>query len=343
MTRRERFVRTVERREVDRPACWLGMPTPEALPGLFAHFGVSDVEDLKRAIGDDVWPVDVPYHHPPANHIACAFDFAKREAGDYTERTLTAPGFFEDRTDPARVDDFPWPDPERHMSREECRAAVEAAPDDFAVMAVLWSAHFQDAFSAFGMESALVTMLTAPEMFEAVTARIVEFYQKANELFYEAAGDLLDAVLIGNDFGSQTGLMVSPEALRRFALPGTKALVDQAKARGLKVVHHSCGAVREIVPDLIAIGVDVVHPMQALAAGMDAEGLRRDFGDRVAFCGGVDAQKLLVKGGPEDVRRRVVELKRLFPTGLVISPSHEAVLPDIPPANVAALFAAVRE
>ena len=343
MTRRERFLRTVERREVDRPACWLGMPVPEALEGLFAHFGVSDMEGLKRAIGDDVWAVDAPYRHPPSNHIACAFDFAKKEGGDYAERTLTAPGFFEDCADPARVDGFDWPDPERHMCREECRKAVQETPDGFAVMAVLWSAHFQDAFSAFGMESALVTMLTAPEMFEAVTARIVEFYLKANALFYEAAGDRLDAVLIGNDFGSQTGLMVSPEALRRFALPGTKALVDQAKAQGLKVVHHSCGAVREIIPDLIEMGVDVIHPMQALAVGMDAEGLRRDFGDRVAFCGGVDAQELLVKGRPEDVRRRAVELKRLFPTGLVVSPSHEAVLPDIPPANVAALFAAVRE
>jgi uroporphyrinogen decarboxylase len=68
------------------------------------------MEGLKRKLDDDVWPVDVPYHHPPANNIACAFDFAK-DIGDYEHRTLTSPGFFEDQIDPAAVDAFPWPDP----------------------------------------------------------------------------------------------------------------------------------------------------------------------------------------------------------------------------------------
>jgi uroporphyrinogen decarboxylase len=89
--------------------------------------------------------------------------------------------------------------------------------------------------------------------------------------------------------------------------------------------------------------VDAVHPIQALAAGMDAEGLARDFRGKISFCGGVDAQNLLVNGSPEAVRCRVHELKELFPTGLIISPSHEAILPDIAPENVRALFAAVGE
>jgi uroporphyrinogen decarboxylase len=150
-------------------------------------------------------------------------------------------------------------------------------------------------------------------------------------------------VLIGNDFGAQTALLLSPTMIRRFAFDGTRKLVDQAHDYGLKVIHHSCGSIREIIPDLIEIGVDAIHPIQALAKGMEAKGLREDFGDKVSFCGGVDHQNLLVNGTPQEVRAKVLELKEIFPTGLVISPSHEAVLPDIDPANIEAMFAAAQE
>ncbi|MCK4448811.1 MAG: methyltransferase, partial [Candidatus Marinimicrobia bacterium] len=82
----------------------------------------------------------------------------------------------------------------------------------------------------------------------------------------------------------------------------------------------------------------IIHPIQAMASGMEPESLKCRFGDNVSFCGGVDAQNLLVKGTPENVHKKVRELRNIFPTGLVISPSHEAVLLDIPPANIEALF-----
>jgi uroporphyrinogen decarboxylase len=343
MTKRERFLATLERRPVDRPASWLGIPASRALPDLLAHFQVRDLAGLKGAIGDDVWPVELPYHSPVSDAIYMAFDFAKKGHATNEERTLNTPGCFEDITDPARVADFDWPDPEPCISPAECRAAVSQAPKDYAVMGMVWSAHFQDACAAFGMETALMNMIAEPEMFRAVIDRITAFYLKANERFYEATQGDLDAVLIGNDFGSQQGLMLSRDLIREFVFPGTRALVQQAKAHGLKVVHHSCGAIRELIPDLVEMGVDAIHPIQALAAGMSAEGLAREFGGQASFCGGVDAQNLLVRGTPEDIRRRVRELRALFPTGLVISPSHEAILPDIPPPNVQALFEAVRE
>lgn len=137
--------------------------------------------------------------------------------------------------------------------------------------------------------------------------------------------------------------MLSRQLLRDFVWEGTRALVDQAKSYGLKVIHHSCGSIHEVIPDLIELGVDAIHPIQALAAKMEASRLRTDFGDQVSFCGGVDAQRLLVNGTPEQIGAKVRQLKGLFPTGLIISPSHEAILPDIAPANVEALFAALHE
>jgi uroporphyrinogen decarboxylase len=343
MTRKERFFATIERRSVDRPASWLGIPATAALPRLLSHFQAADLAELKQAIGDDVWPVELPYHSPFSDAIYMAFDFAKKGHIVNEERTLNSPGWFEDITDPARVEDFDWPDPAAHISADECRAVVEAAPPEYAVLGVVWSAHFQDACAAFGMETALMNMVAEPEIFRAVIDRITEFYLKANRLFYEATRGKLDAVLIGNDFGSQNCLMLSRELISEYVYPGTRALVEQAKSYGLKVIHHSCGAIHDLIADLAEMGVDAIHPIQALAAGMEAEVLARDFRGQVSFCGGVDAQKLLVNGTPEAVRRRVRELRQLFPTGLIISPSHEAILPDIAPENVAALFAAVRE
>lgn len=338
----ERFYATVERRAVDRPASWLGIPDPKAIPALYAHFGVQDMDGLKAALGDDVYPVEIPYHSPESNAIYAAFNFAKGGSINVEERTLTAPGFFEDYSDPEKIDDFPWPDPEKYIDPEECRRVVEAVPQGYAIMGIAWSSHFQDACAAFGMETALIKMMMEPEMFKAVIDRITEFYLKANEIFYKATEGLIHAVLIGNDFGSQSNLMVSPDMLREFVLDGTRQMIEQAKRYNLKVVHHSCGSIYDIIPDLIELGVDVIHPIQALATKMEPDRLKRDFGSQVSFCGGVDAQYLLVKGSPEDISKKVKELAGIFPTGLVISPSHEAILTDIPPANIEALFNTIK-
>jgi len=88
--------------------------------------------------------------------------------------------------------------------------------------------------------------------------------------------------------------------------------------------------------------VDVIHPIQALAADMDVETLKKNFEGLGAFCGGIDAQELLVNGSPEEIDKKVKQVKKVFPSGLVISPSHEAILPDIDPANIEALFKAVK-
>jgi uroporphyrinogen decarboxylase len=343
LTHKDRFYATIHHQPVDRPASWLGLPVPSAEPELMKYFGVPSIDQLRELIDDDIYPIEVPYNYPPSNHIACAFNFAKVSHLDTPdERTLTAPGFFEDYENTEDVDKFAWPNPTMYLHREESRRRVTAAPADRIKMGIMWSAHFQDACAAFGMEQALMVMLGNPEMFKAVIDRITDFYLKANEIFYEATKGMLDAILIGNDFGSQACLMVDPDSLREFVFPGTKKLIEQAKSYGLTVMHHSCGSIFPIIQDLADLGADIIHPIQALANEMDAPNLKKHFEGRVAFCGGVDAQNLLVNGDPAAVARKVAELKELFPTGLIISPSHEAILPDIAPANIEALFQALK-
>lgn len=321
------------------------MPTAEALPELYRYFGVKDFAGLKQAVSDDIWTVDVPYENGTTNAISMAFDFAKEDQHlSYSERTLTSPGFFEDYEDEEDFEKFDrWPDPEKYIKKEACEALLKEAPKGMPVMGVLWSAHFQDACAAFGMQDAMVKMKIAPELFRKVIDRILEFYLRANEIFFEYTKGKLDAVLIGNDFGTQTGLIVSPEDLREFVFPGTKRLIEQAHSYGVKVVHHSCGAISEIIPDLMKCGADVIHPIQTLAKGMEPRSLKERFGSRVSFAGGVDAQHLLVNGSAEEVREKVRELREIFPTGLIVSPSHEAILPDIAPANIRAMSEAMKK
>ena len=334
----ERFYATVNREPVDRPAAWLGMPDIFAQPALFKHYGVENFHELKLAVGDDFYAVEVPYESPNASAIYAAFDWYMDGNVDAEERTLTTPGWFAEAEDLEDLEFFQWPDPAEYIDVEECKRRVALAPDDKVCLGMMWSAHFQDTCAAFGMENALMNMIANPEIYEAVDAKIMEFYLKANEIFYEATKGRLNAVLIGNDMGSQRGLMLSPDMVRRFIIPGCKKLVEQAHSYGLKVIYHSCGSIVDIIPDLIEAGVDIIHPIQALAAGMEPQGLKEKFGDKVSFCGGVDTQDLLVNGTPEDVQKKVKELRTIFPTGLIISPSHEAILPDIPPANIQALF-----
>lgn len=335
----ERFYATVERRPVDRPAAWLGMPTADALPGLFQYYNVDSLHALKLAVGDDFYAIEVPYQSKTASAIYAAFDWYRDGSNvDVEHRTLTTDGCFVDAEEVSDLDFFDWPDPEKYIDSAECARRIDLAPKDKVVLGMLWCCHFQDFCASFGMETALMNMAANPELVEAVDSQIMEFYLKACKIFFEATKGKLHAVLIGDDLGSQQGLMISPAMVRKFVLPGAKKLVDLAHAFGLKVIYHSCGAISDIIEDLIGVGVDIVHPIQAKAKGMSAVELKERFGDRVSFCGGVDTQELLPNGTPEQVREAVANLKKLFPSGLVISPSHEAIQSDVPPANIFALF-----
>ncbi|MCF0133960.1 MAG: methyltransferase [Blautia sp.] len=343
MNSRERFFATVNRQPVDRPAAWLGMPDIKAQPGLFAHYGVKDMHELKLAVGDDFYAIEVPYQSPTASAIYAAFDWYMDGNVDAQERTLTADGCFKDAEEIEDLEFFEWPDPAKYIDVEECKRRVAMAPKDKVRLGMCWSAHFQDTCASFGMETALMNMLANPEIYQAVDEKIVNFYLKANEIFFEATKGELDAVLIGNDMGSQRCLMLSPQCVRDFIIPGSRKLIEQAHSYGLKVIYHSCGSIADVIPDLIEAGVDVIHPIQALAAGMDPHNLKAKYEGKVSFCGGVDTQDLLVHGTPEMVRAKVKELRTLFPTGLIISPSHEAIMPDVPPENIHALFEEAQE
>lgn len=337
----QRFMATVERKPVDRPACWLGDPTPEAVPALCDFYEVKDLNELKKSCGDDFYAIDIPYNSPTCSAVYAAFDWYMNGTDVDTEhRTLTSDGCFAncENLDDILAVNFPWPDPELYVDPDECKRLVDEAPDDKVITGMLWACHFQDACAAFGMQNCLMNMITEPEMVHYVDEKIVDFYLKTLRIFLEATKGKLHAILIGNDLGSQRGLMISPALVSEFVIPGARKLVELAHSYGVKVIYHSCGAIAEIIPMLIEAGVDVIHPIQALAADMDPENLKNKFEGKISFCGGVDTQELLPNGTPEQVAAKVKQLREYFPTGLIISPSHEALQADVPPRNIKALF-----
>ena len=104
-----------------------------------------------------------------------------------------------------------------------------------------------------------------------------------------------------------------------------------------KVVLHSCGAIYKVIDRLIDAEVDCLHPLQALASNMDADNIAFNFKGRIAFMGGIDTQKLLINATPAEVKADVERVKSILSPNLIVSPSHEALLPDIPPENVQAM------
>lgn len=336
MTPREKVLAILERRNADGPGFWTGNPHPETLPVYLEALGLADAEALYRHFGDDArWlPADGAYQHPDG---CPPFDFY----GGRVRESLNMPGVFASCESTAQVDEYVWPDT-RHLDFTDVLETVHQHAEH-GVWSGLWSPFFHDIAEFFGMDNYFLGMYDRPAVVEAVTEHVVGYYAEANELFFAAAGNAADTFFFGNDFGTQRGLMLSPDLFDKFVLPSMKKLIGVAKGHGKKVLLHSCGSIKEVIPRLIDAGVDALHPLQALAADMEADTLAREFGRDIAFVGGVDTQDLMVNGSPSQVRDEVLRLRDAFGPNYIVSPSHEALLPNVPISNVASMAAAARE
>jgi hypothetical protein len=150
----------------------------------------------------------------------------------------------------------------------------------------------------------------------------------------------------GTDFGAQNGPFISPRAYRDLFKPFHKRVNDWVHSNtSWKVFIHSCGSVRALIPDFLDAGFDILNPVQCSAAGMAPADLKKDFGERLTFWGGgVDTQRTLPFGTPDDVRKEVAERLRIFgsPSGFVFNPTHN-VQARVPIENVVAMYETVRD
>jgi uroporphyrinogen decarboxylase len=337
MNSRERIRAIIAGKPADRCGLWLGNPKEESWPGLHAYFGTATEEELRRKLGDDfrwICPQffsDV-YRDPEGRAMFTEGLHKKRHGQD---------GPLSDCEDAAEVEAYPWPNPE-YLRFDSCLKALREAGDVYRASG-FWTCFYHNVMDLFGMEHYMVKMYTHPDVVQAVTDKVCGFYFEANERFFKAAGKEVDGFFFGNDFGTQLDLICGPAQFDQFIMPWFVRFTRQAHAHKLQAILHSCGAIHKVIDRLIGAGVDCLHPLQALAAQMDADTLARDFKGRIAFMGGVDTQELLVHGTPAEVAADVRRLKRLLGPRLIVSPSHEALLPNVPPANFAAMAAAAVE
>jgi len=238
----------------------------------------------------------------------------------------------------AEVDRLFNPDPyEREIPN--FKAMREAHPDKALVFCVAWTPFFSGACQQFGMEKAMITMLTEPEIYHAFAIKQRDYLCEYIRLAIKAgAAEYCDFFWSGDDFASELGLILSPDDWRRLCKPYLKEAFDIAKAAGMHTLFHSCGSVVDVYPDFIEIGIDSHIGVQTSARGMDIETLARDFGGKIVIFGGVDAQTTLVQGTTDTVRAEVQKNISLFEKygGYIVSNSHHG-LPDMPGENIYAM------
>lgn len=194
-----------------------------------------------------------------------------------------------------------------------------------------------------GIEQILLDMALQPELAQAILRRIRAFYCAYAMRIFEAAKGKLDIVLLGDDFGSQQGPLVSPDMWLRFLGDGFAEYVALAKSYGLWVMHHTCGAVRPIIPLMVERGLDVLQSLQPEAVGMDPRELKSRFGERLSFHGGISIQRTLPYGDPEEIRREVRDrVEALAPGGGYILCTSHNIQADTPLRNLVALLEAYR-
>ncbi len=322
----------------DRCGFWHGNPHGDTTKIYYPYFGVNDDMALAVRLGDDfVWiNADSAWHHPDGRPM---FDVL----GGNIRTSLNQGGVFAETTSVAEVEAFDWPDPQYLDFTGVLAEVAHARARGFYVLSGMWAPFFHVVADFFGMENYFVKMYTDPAVVEAVTEHVVDFYLEANARYFAEVGHGMDAYFFGNDFGTQLDLLISPKLFQRFVLPSFVMFTEQGRSHGYKVVLHSCGAIERTIPALIDAGVDALHPLQALAKGMDAETLSRKYGDALVWIGGVDTQRLLPFGTPEEVRTEVRRLKTLFGPRFVVSPSHEALLPNVSVENLLAMAETAQE
>jgi uroporphyrinogen decarboxylase len=195
-----------------------------------------------------------------------------------------------------------------------------------------------------GMEQALADLAVNPAVAEAALERIYYIHESVIRRTLEAAHGRIDFIYVAEDLGTQDTLLMSPVSFRRFLKPWMRKMIDLAHSLGAKVMHHDDGAIRPLLPELIEIGIDVLNPIQWRCAGMGREELARDFGKSLVFHGGVDNQRTLPFGTPDDVRREVADNIRIFRQGkgYVVAPCHN-LQPNTSTENILALYEAVHE
>jgi uroporphyrinogen decarboxylase len=203
---------------------------------------------------------------------------------------------------PEEIENYPWwPNPDLFDYREAAMAARRAA-GDYATLGP-WVSFFEIYCGMRGLEQALMDLLIKPELVRAGLDRIEAIQTEMMKRFFERTAKYVDCTFVSDDMGGQNGLMISLDTWDIFFKERLERWCRIIHDYGIKVFFHSDGAVEPLIGRLIDAGIDILNPIQHRCPGMDIVDLKEKYGDKIIFHGGIDTQRLLYLGTPEEVRR----------------------------------------
>jgi uroporphyrinogen decarboxylase len=196
------------------------------------------------------------------------------------------------------------------------------------------------------MDNLLMDLMTEEANLSGLLDSLVEMHLAGLEKKCRSVGDIVDIIRFGDDLGMTSGPIMDLDTFRKFFKPRYRILCDYVKKHSnMKIFMHSCGSIKQFIPDLIDVGIDILNPVQTNCYQMDLVTLKNEFGKDLTFWGGgVDTASIINYGTPRDVRRDVLIRCEILSRdgGFVFAPIHN-ILSDVPPENVIAAYNAVKE
>ena len=243
----------------------------------------------------------------------------------------------------ADLETFKMPDPLAESRYELAEEMVDQYADDYAIVGDLEATIFELAWNLVGLDKFLMDLSFKKYYIFELINKIVEFNKKIAVKLTKLGSDML---WLGDDFGTQKGMMINPDLYRDVFKPKQREIIKAVKNINPDIIiaYHSCGSIRPIINDLIEIGVEVLNPIQPRAKDMNLQELKNDYSDKIAFFGTIDVQDTLPNGTVQDVKQEVkLRIEQgAAGGGLILAPAHN-IQADTPLENIYAMFDAIKE
>lgn len=241
------------------------------------------------------------------------------------------------------LDKFNFPDPLAEGRWDLAEKNANKYKKDYYIIGDMEACLFELSWALIGLDKFLIDLtLEEPYIFELLD-RVLEYSIISGKKMIDLGADML---WTGDDFGTQRGMMISPDMWSKYFKPRMKKMFDEFKAYkpDIKIAYHSCGSIFPIIEGLKEIGLDVLNPVQPAAVDMELNILKEKFGKGLSFFGGIDVQEVLPRGTKEEIENEVKEKIKAGGVngGYIVAPAHN-IQPDTSNENVVTFFEAAKK
>lgn len=343
MTPRERWLTVLTGGVPDRvPVDYRG--TPEATARLIDHLKADSMDEVYRRLHIDPIVTVAPRYAGPAlppDTDIYGVGYVTTDYGTGTYRDAARHPLADMESIEQIEAEYSWPDVDAY---DFSVLPDQVSGQDDQVIRGGGSEPFATYKNLRGVAQGYLDLIEHPDMVHYCLDKLYGFCYEMTRRIYETIPGKVIWTWVAEDLGTQEGLLVSQEHIREFFLPHMKRMIDLVHEAGAFAFHHSDGAVRDNIPDMIRIGADVLDPVQWRCRGMERHILKERFGDRLIFHGAMDNQHTLVFGSERDVRDEVADNIRILGAsgGYILGPCHN-VQAVSPAENIVAMYDAAYE